>query len=196
MLHRNIIYTILASSVAGIGLLSNSIPAIIASMIISPLLVPTTSFLKNNKKKITTKNILNLVKYTAFLILIIYLVGLIIGILNNITKLFNNESERMYNLVYFDNKKKNIKLLSEFLIAICVGIGLPLSVKYNDILLLVAFNIAPTITPPLTNSGLYTANYLFNIKNTDFRNKMLKSLFLGMIHVITIICLSLYLKRK
>lgn len=182
------IYTIIASVIAGCGLLSNSIPAIIASMIVSPLLQPLSNSLIG---KSTTKNPLS---FTILLVLMVIGVGLFIGLLNNLTTFFENETERMESISDFDVKnRKYMKLLTEFVIAIAVGIGLPFAVINKDATLLVAFGIAPSITPPLVNCGLYLANYLKN-KSVEHLHKSGKSLLLGSMHMIVIFFIALIYK--
>lgn len=184
------IYTIIASVIAGCGLISNSLPAIIASMIVSPLLQPLSNSLigKSNMK---LKNPLAL---TILLVLMVISVGLFIGLLNNSTTLFENETERMESISDFDVKnRKYMKLLTEFVIAVAVGIGLPFAVINKDATLLVAFGIAPSITPPLVNCGLYLANYLKN-KSVVHLHKSGKSLLLGSMHMIVIFVIALIYK--
>jgi hypothetical protein len=179
-----IIYTIIAAAIAGCGLLSNSMPAIIASMIVSPILQPVTKylFLNNNleKKPLTT---------TLLLILIFIFIGVFIGLINHKTKFFNTESESMKNIVSFDNNKKNSKLITEFVIAVSVGIGLPYAVIHGDSTLIVAFGIAPSIAPPLVNCGLYLSNHFMN-NGTNNLIKCKKSFLLGIIHISIITIIS------
>ena len=188
------IYTIIASVIAGCGLISNSMPAIIASMIVSPLLQPIANKLVGKHKIKNSKLI------TLMLILLAIFTGFVIGMLNNVTELFNYETESMNRIADLDvNNKKYMKLLTEFVIAIAVGIGLPFAILNQDATLLVAFGIAPSITPPLVNCGLYLANSL-KYKSKEHLHKSGKSLLLGSMHMIVIFVIALiykiFLKNK
>jgi uncharacterized membrane protein len=188
-----IIYTFIASIISGCGLISNSMPAIIGSMIVSPILQPLSKYLLNIK---TYKNPILL---TFLLVLIVILTGYIIGFLNNKIQYFNNETEAMRNITNFSNNEKNSKIITEFFIALSVGIGLPYAIINNDAALLVAFGIAPSITPPLVNCGLYLSNFLIT-KNIEDIHKSKRSFLLGSMHIIVILFIgllySLYIKKN
>lgn len=179
-----IVYTLIASIIAGCGLLSNSMPAIIASMIISPLLQPISNKLLN----ISTVNKPLII--TFVLVCIVVLTGFIMGAINNQFKYFHEESEHMINIVLFDNNKANVKLITEIIIALTVGIGLPYAIINKDATLLVAFGIAPSITPPLVNCGLYLSNYL-QTKTQKYLTNAKKSALLGVINILVILTAGL-----
>jgi preprotein translocase subunit SecG len=178
------IYTIIASIIAGCGLLSNSIPAIIASMIVSPVLQPISKYLFINDK-LEKKPIIS----TFILIFIFIITGIFMGILNNTTKVFDSESESMKNIISFDNNKPNSRLITEFLIAVSVGIGLPYAVIHGDTTLIVAFGIAPSIAPPLVNCGLYLSNHFMKEGNNNLI-KSRNSFLLGIMHIFIITIIS------
>jgi uncharacterized membrane protein len=191
---RLIVYMLIASVIAACGLLSGSVAAIIASMIVSPLLQPITNYIFDIKRK------QNPLLMTIILIFITITTGLIIGLFNNKLELFNSENSNMKSIADFDNKRKNAKIVSELMIAIVVGIGLPYAIINRDTSLIVAFGIAPSIAPPLVNCGLYLSNYIINRKNNNNNNqsdinksllqKSRNSFILGMMHVIVISVIS------
>lgn len=154
---------ILASSVAYAGLISNSSSALIASMIISPILKPISEIIKNN----TNKYLKNIV-YVFLMMLAVVLVPIIFNTLNIVVdkidkkESYVTETEEMKKISSFDFKNDD-KLFSEILIALCVGIGIPFAVKYKLNSLLIAFAIAPSITPPLVNCGLNIMNYFIKL---------------------------------
>jgi uncharacterized membrane protein len=190
---RLIVYMLIASVIAACGLLSGSVAAIIASMIVSPLLQPITNYIFDIKRK------QNPLLMTIILIFITITTGLIIGLFNNKLELFNSENSNMKSIADFDNKRKNAKIVSELMIAIVVGIGLPYAIINRDTSLIVAFGIAPSITPPLVNCGLYLSNYIINHNtindnqsdiNKSLLQKSRNSFILGMMHIIIISIIS------
>lgn len=179
-----IIYTLMASIIAGCGLLSNSMPAIIASMIISPLLQPISNKLLN----ISTVNKPLII--TFVLVFIVILTGVVMGAINNKLKYFHEESEHMSNIISIDNNKPHANVITEVIIALTVGIGLPYAIINKDATLLVAFGIAPSITPPLVNSGLYLSNYL-QIKTKKYLKNAIKSMLIGIANILVILSVGL-----
>lgn len=190
-----IIYMIIASVIAACGLLSSSMPVIIASMIISPILQPITNSIFDLK----TNNKYSSILTTFSLIVLVIFIGFIIGLINHKLGLFHPENEHMANIVLFDNKQEKSKLITELCIALAVGIGLPYAIINKDTTLMVAFGIAPSITPPLVNCGLYLSNYLVGLNNTmnkDINNyetlqKSKRSAFLGLMHIVVILFMCL-----
>ena len=190
MLVEYFLYSLIAGVIASMGLLSNSMPAIIASMIISPLLGPIIKLVSKDR---TYNNIYNSLIIVITITMSLIGIGFLIGYINNKTEYFHSESTKMKDLLYLDNKKDNVKLLSEFVIALFVAIGLPLSIEYNNIMLLTAFNIAPSITPPLANAGLYLANYL-KYGNSDHYKAFIKGILLALVHIVPIVSILLIYK--
>lgn len=160
----------LAAIIASAGLLSNSSSSLIASMIISPLLSPISKIIKG-KVQGSYKQFRNVL----IMIIAALLCGFVVGMLNTtIGTHFPDETESMKNMV--DLGDKNRVLLTEYIIAMCVGFGIPFAVKYNLNSLLIAFAIAPSITPPLVNCGMYLANYVYKLINiADTKNKIRKA---------------------
>lgn len=189
LLNKITVYTIIAGAISAFGLLNNSIPVIIGSMIVSPLLTPFSKTLvhlifKNNVKY---QFIYTIIK-TILLIILLILIGFVFGLINNKTETFRNETDEMLKRAYIHDGKYNT-LVSELGVGFFVGIGLPIAILLNDTALLVAFGIAPSICPPIVNGGLYFANYLFSKDNED-KHKATNTILVGITNIFSIVIVA------
>lgn len=160
--HRSspILFSILASTLASIGLATNSGTTILGSMLFSPIgsIINESNiynFLKDNGIKTNTK-------YSHWFksIIIVILITLCVSYLFSMVfsryrNPFNNERlNKSWPTQEMKDRAKPINALYMILIASVCSIALPLTILYNNSIRTVAIGIATALIPPLANIGL------------------------------------------
>lgn len=196
MKFKNTVFIICASLFASIGLLYNSIPVLLGSMLISPIGSPIFRGIVgilSNQYKIFFQSILSLL----ILVLIAYATGILTGILNCYTNYFKYPTEEMINRTEIKN------VYGDIMVALIAGVLVSFGMYYKDLIVIVGIGLAISILPPIVNSGLYSGIYLYEkyIDNNDLNeinmshDEMLKkastSFNLGIINIICIFITSL-----
>lgn len=200
---NNFIYIISSSIMCALGLLYNSNAVVLGSMLVSPLGSPLfraiTGILKNDTKYFGL-SIFALIILISFS----YLVGVIIGFTNMITKYFETPTDEM-------NARVNVKrIITDILIALVAGFTIAIASFNKDIVVIAGINLIISFLPPLVNGGLYHGFELYNIlkkrhtnlfekiekitklKNTEMKhdNKLFEkgntSFILGLIYIIAV----------
>lgn len=186
-----ILYLIVASIIAGIGLATDDILMVVASMLLSPLLNPILGLTYGTIIKDKTLCISS-AKTLSISILLIYICGIIIAVaFFRYSDYYEWPTEEMEK-----RGKYNSLIIGLFIglfIAIASGVGAGISISSGGINSLVGVAIAASIHQPLINSAICFAFGIFSGGNT--LTKFVKiggvSLLLFMINVICIYCVGL-----
>lgn len=179
---HNILYTIMGGLLGALGLLYNSNPVILGSMLVSPLGSPLFGAISGIITK-ESKYMLSGVSNFILLATICIIIGMIIGFVNDIYLLFKTPTSEMKKRVTTKHMIINI------LIALISGVTLAFAKLNRDFVVIAGINLTVSILPPLVNAGLYYGKYLIN-KVTD-KDKLLRSgttsLILALANIIGII---------
>jgi hypothetical protein len=181
-----IIYTIIASVIAALGFLNNATPAIIGSMLVSPVLSP----LYNILIKYVSNAPFNFVKgvgFHIFLLIICALIGFIAVSINETINMYPKETKEMINRTNYQY------IISDVGIASMCGIGIAFAILRGDIITRVGFGIAITVLPAMVNAGMYLGltyqAYLNDNQNKqkEYLEKCKKTAILTFVN--TLVCL-------
>lgn len=161
-----LIYVVLASIIAAIGLEYDQDSVILGSMLISPLAVPILHYVTNLYKNNFFAFIAHLSNLVIFSIIAI-IIGFIISITNHNLKIFKNPSSQMKQ-----RADSTIKIFSlDSFIAFICGILVVIASLTNDLVTLAGIGIVVAFLPPLVNSGLYLGSHFHhNLNNSDTLN--------------------------
>lgn len=158
----NVILIILASFIAGFGLLYNSTPAILGSMLVSslgaPLVTSVILFVSNSYLQSITK-ILNFM----ILVMICLTISIIIGYINRSLSILETPTPEMLSRVTYTH------IIIDVALASLSGIALALSLVNADIVTKSGVSLILSFTPPLVNFGLFYGEILYYYvkKNTE-----------------------------
>ncbi len=150
----NILLIILASFIAGLGLLYNSTPAILGSMLISslgaPLITSIILFISNSY-------IQSLYKIVNFVILvsICLIISITIGYVNKLFSILKTPTPEMLSRITYTHVIIDVSL------ALLSGICLALSLVNSDLLTKTGVSLILSFTPPLVNFGIFYGEILF-----------------------------------
>lgn len=157
----NLVYTVIASFIAALGLLNNNIVPIIGSMIVSPVLGPFylamahTITGKRGTGVASTKSIsgswIYAIIHHLLLMFICLAIGFLCGIVNYHYGVFKPESDEMRARSQYKH------LVADIVIALVCGFGIAFAILRNDIIVQVGFAVAITVLPAIVTGGLYLA---------------------------------------
>lgn len=200
---KNIFYIITGSIIAGLGLLYDSYPVVLGSMLVSPMGGPifrTISNMINNSQTDTLKSLTALV----LLFIIGYIIGIFMSIINEYTGYLKSPTNEMIS------RTEIKRIITDVIIAFISGMVLAFSIYHKDLIVAVGIGLVISVLPPLVNGGLFHGIYfskkIFNSGNSDFIkdnignvNKYLKmgdtSLILSMVNILCVF-VSGYLMLK
>lgn len=165
---RNVYFTLFGSTIGGIGLLYNNISMVLGSMLISPIGNPifrSIIGILNKNKVIMLQSLVSLI----IIIILMYLSGLLIGLVNSVTSYFDTPSESMEK--YTQLEYINIYII----VALLSGVITSIAMYHKDFVIITGTALSISILPPIVNGGLYHAillyNKLKNNKHFSFINK-------------------------
>lgn len=150
----NVLLMILASFIAGLGLLYNSTPAILGSMLISslgaPLVTSVILFISNSYLQ-------SLFKIINFIILlsICLVISITIGYVNRTFSILKTPTPEMLSRITYTHVIIDVSL------ALLSGVCLALSLVNSDILTKTGVSLILSFTPPLVNFGIFYGEILY-----------------------------------
>mmetsp|Transcript_826 Transcript_826/g.1290 ORF Transcript_826/g.1290 Transcript_826/m.1290 type:complete len:410 (-) Transcript_826:1022-2251(-) len=168
-----IIFTIVASIISGMGLASNSSVAVVASMLVSPLMGPIMGFtigVLMRDKKLLLKSLLS----ETIGIILCFASGFLIGLI--VTPLAGNDETFGVKFDFpseeMQQRGQPVSLFWGLLIAIPSGIGVAISQTLNSIASLVGVAISAALLPPIVNSGINFSAFIFAplVNSTNFQS--------------------------
>lgn len=194
----NIFYAVVGSIMGGFGLLYNSNPVVLGSMLVSPLGNPIFRTIVNIIKSDFLKSFNSIIALIS-LISICYLTGNIMGIFNDMTEYFETPTEEM-------EKRASIShIVIDVMIAIVAGVTLAFSIFKKDLVPIAGINLIISFLPPIVNSGIYHGFILSkkmktvfpslatsgNMNNSEVsvKNNFLKgktSMILGLVNILSV----------
>jgi hypothetical protein len=150
----NVLLIILASFIAGLGLLYNSTPAILGSMLISslsaPLITSIIFFISNSYLKSLAK-ILNFI----ILVMICLVISVMIGYVNRSFSILKTPTPEMLSRITYTHVVIDVGL------ALLSGVCLALSVVNSDLLTKTGVSLILSFTPPLVNFGIFYGEIIY-----------------------------------
>ena len=150
----NVLLIILASFIAGLGLLYNSTPAILGSMLISslsaPLITSIIFFISNSYLKSLAK-ILNFI----ILVMICLVISVMIGYVNRSFSILKSPTPEMLSRITYTHVVIDVGL------ALLSGVCLALSVVNSDLLTKTGVSLILSFTPPLVNFGIFYGEIIY-----------------------------------
>lgn len=146
------VYSIISSVLAFFGFKLNNETAIIGAMILSPILQPTTYYLKS--KSSSSRNLSTAFITTFKIALIVFIIGTLMSVINSKIKLYPVETATMK--IRLDKRE----MINDFILAILIGFGVAFAIAENNALARTGLTLGITLIPILTLSGIYFGNYL------------------------------------
>lgn len=168
---ENLAYLVLAAIIGAGGLITDSRPLVIGSMLISPFFVPVINM---NLKSVTNKAIT-----TNLSILVASVVGcVLIGYLSAKVLKLNEKPDTpsMTAIVNWNRTSKQATIMS-WLVPVVAGAIVAIANKSQNIIPMVGVAIAISILPPLVNAGLYLG------KGPEHKDEMMQSLKFGLLNI-------------
>jgi len=175
----NIIFIVIASIIAGLGLMYNSTATILGSMLISSVVNPLLAFIvlfMTNHFKLSFYKLLNFI----LLVILSCIISVLMGYYNHVFKIFKTPTKEMRARITYTH------VFVDILLALLSGFGLGLAILNKDVVSRVGFTLILSITPPLVNFGLFYGEALYeylhktdnngNFKGTDKKNTNIKEL--------------------
>ena len=147
MLPNFILFLILGSLVSAIGFATNSAPAVMGSMLISPLLSPLFN-LAETSQNVKFSDVYNTAMYIAIGIAICTSIGYLVA---RVVK--PAESEEMISRLGYKRTTKHL-IMNAMIPALC-GIILVFAKADGNILAMTGVGLSIAVLPPLVNSGMY-----------------------------------------
>lgn len=157
----NIIYIITGSIMGTIGLLYNSPPVVLGSMLVSPLNMPIMDIIKNILKNNTQKSIFKFISLSVFVI-VAYIIGLSIGYINTYHNYFKTPTPEM------NARTSYPYIIGDIFIAFFGGVAVSYAVKFDDYVAISGVALIIAYLPPILNSGLFHGMYLHDKTPSDF----------------------------
>lgn len=157
----NFIYIITSAIMCGFGLLYNSNPVVLGSMLVSslgsPIFRAVTGLITNDI------NYFLLSMFALFaLISISYIVGMFMGIMNKATNYFVTPTDEM-------NSRVNVRhIITDIIIAFLAGFTISIASYNKNIIVIAGINLIISFLPPLVNSGLYHGFYIYELLKLKF----------------------------
>lgn len=143
-----VLYLIIATVIAGIGLATDDILMVMASMLLSPLMNPLLGITYSSVIR-DYKLFKNSVKTLVISLLIVYTSGMLIGLsFHSFDDYYDWPTHEM------SKRGESVGLITGLCIAIVSGIAAGISVTNGGINTLVGVAIAASIHPPLVNSAI------------------------------------------
>jgi uncharacterized hydrophobic protein (TIGR00341 family) len=179
-----VLYLVIASIIAGIGLATNDILMVVASMLLSPLLNPILGLTYGTIIK--DKNMcISSMKTLIISIICVYICGIIIAAtFFKYSYFYNWPTEEM------EKRGQYSGLITSLFIAIASGVGAGISISSGGINSLVGVAIAASIHPPLINSAICFAFGIFSGGDTLSEYTEIGGLSL-LLFIINIVCIYL-----
>lgn len=156
-----VLFTVVASMISGMGLASDSSVAVVASMLVSPLMGPIMGFTVGvlmRDRKLLLKSLLA----ESIGIMLCFASGFLLGII--VIPLAGNDSGLFKFTFPTEEMAQRGELISLFwglLIAIPSGVGVAISQTLNSIASLVGVAISAALLPPIVNSGMNFSAFIF-----------------------------------
>ena len=206
----NILLMILASLISGLGLLYNNTPAILGSMLISPLgspIVANIIYLLTNSYKKSLYNLINFI----IIVQICMFIGILIGFINRNFSILKTPTPEMLSRITYTH------VIIDAALAGLSGICLGLSLINSDLLIKTGVSLILSFTPPLVNFGIFYGEALYYYfqkifdkpgekklnqiskkisKLTDDGNKSLILFFLNLITMYITLVITLFIVCK
>lgn len=183
-----ITYTIVSSIIASLGLCTNSVVMIVASMLLSPIMGPILGFTLG----IIIKDwflIKRSLKTELVSLLLIFMTAFIIGLI------FGNYADSYeWPTVEMMIRGQDRDILVGFLLALPTGIAVGLSVTTGGINNFVGVAVAASLVPALANAGLLLAHGMMikiHLNNNSNENFSLMGLYSFLIFLLNVIIISL-----
>ena len=143
-----ILYLVIATVIAGIGLATDDVLMVVASMLLSPLLNPLLGITYSSVIR-DMKLFKNSFKTLLYSLVIVYIIGIILGLsFHSFDDHYNWPTDEM------TKRGKPYGLITGFCIAIVSGMAAGISITNGGINTLVGVAIAASIHPPLVNSAI------------------------------------------
>lgn len=186
-----ILYLIIASIIAGVGLATDNVLMVVASMLLSPLMSPILGITYSTSIK-DMKLFIESLKTFIISICVVYSIGIIIGLcFYDLTDKFDWPTNEM------TERGDSTALIVGLFISIPSGVGAGISIATGGVNTLVGVAIAASIHPPLINSAIAITYGLSSNDNTitDYRELGGYSLTLFLINVVCIYISALIIFR-
>lgn len=151
---KNIILIIIATLIAGLGLLYNSTAAILGSMMISPLSKPillNIIYIVNNLYSNSAFQILNFI----LLFMICLFISVVIGYLNREFLIMKTPTAEMLSRITYTH------VIIDAALAALSGVALGIALTNNNILIETGIALILSITPPLVNFGIFYGEIIY-----------------------------------
>lgn len=186
---KNTVFITCASLFASIGLLYNSTPVLLGSMLASPIGSPIMRGvigISTKKYSILFQSIISLI----ILISIAYFTGIITAIANCKTNYFKYPTTEMLKRTEITN------IYGDIMVALIAGILVTYGMYHKDLIVIVSVGLAISVLPPIVNSGLFHGIYLYyNGLNYNSNDENLEkgkiSLKLGLINIVCVFITAL-----
>lgn len=162
------LYLVLASFIAFAGLTSNSVAAVLGSMLLAPFASPIISA---NAGKLKDANLIGVVVMLFLGVIIAVAFG---NVMTRVSK-FKDETSEMKSRGEWEVQKIS-DVISVYVVPIICGIALSVAFSHKDIVPIAGVSLAVSILPPLTTAGIYSAQ--------NKKEKSLKALKLGLINLV------------
>jgi len=167
-----VVYTFLSSILGFVGFANNNVPALVGSMILSPLLTPLTNMynpeLSNKGLPVGSSDSALL---TIFLLSIfVFLLGICFGLIKNYLTIYPLET------AFMKQRTQDRIIVGDFISTIVVGLGTAYAIQESNKIARIGLTLGIIIVPILILSGLYLGNYIFIIHenlNKKIKNKKL-----------------------
>ena len=166
----NVLFIIIATLISSLGLLYNSTPSILGSMLVSSIVNPLVSsiiLIISNNYLVSVYKVFNFV----ILVIICIVISFSIGLLNQYYMVFNTPTDEMLARITYTH------VIVDILLALISGSGIALAILNNDMVSRVGFSLILSITPPLANFGLFYGEsvyyYIQSLNSSSEREKII-----------------------
>ena len=166
----NVLFIIIATLISSLGLLYNSTPSILGSMLVSSIVNPLVSsiiLIISNNYLVSAYKVFNFIVLIAICIIISFSIGL----LNQYYTIFNTPTDEMLARITYTH------VIVDIILALISGCGIALAILNNDMVSRVGFSLILSITPPLANFGLFYGEsvyyYIKSLNTTSEREKII-----------------------
>ena len=150
----NVLLIILASFIAGLGLLYNSTQAILGSMLISSLGAPLVTSVVLFISKSYIQSLFKIINF-VILVSICLVISITIGYVNRAFSILKTPTPEMLSRITYTHVIIDVGL------ALLSGVCLALSLVNSDILTKTGVSLILSFTPPLVNFGIFYGEILY-----------------------------------
>lgn len=150
----NVLLIILASFIAGLGLLYNSTQAILGSMLISSLGAPLVTSVILFISKSYIQSLFKIINF-VILVSICLVISITIGYVNRAFSILKTPTPEMLSRITYTHVIIDVGL------ALLSGVCLALSLVNSDILTKTGVSLILSFTPPLVNFGIFYGEILY-----------------------------------